>query len=108
MESIWSKTCSLAERAPLQGNITTDVAVIGAGLCGVLIADALQRSGCQVVVLESNRIASGQTRNTTAKITSQHGLIYHRLVTTLGEHRARQYAQANESAIAEYRRIITE
>ena len=108
MESIWSKTCSFAEREPLQGDITADVAVIGAGLCGVLIADALQRSGCQVVVLEATRIASGQTRNTTAKITSQHGLIYHKLITTLGEHKARQYAQANESAIVEYRRIIDE
>ncbi len=108
MESIWSKTCPLAEREPLPGDLAADVAVIGAGLCGILIADALQGAGCQVVVLEANRIASGQTRNTTAKITAQHGLIYHKLITTLGERRAREYAQANESAVAEYRRIIDE
>ena len=73
MDSIWSQTCQIPERAPLEGDIKTEVAVIGAGMAGVLIASALQEAGARVVVLEADRIASGQTRNTTAKITSQHG-----------------------------------
>lgn len=108
MESIWSQTCQIQERPPLPGDTDTEVAVIGAGMAGVLIASALQEAGGRVVVLEANRIASGQTRNTTAKITSQHGLIYQNLTQTLGEDRARQYAMANEEAIREYRRIIAE
>ena len=32
-------------------------------------------------MLEAKTVGSGQTRNTTAKITSQHGLIYHKPVS---------------------------
>lgn len=108
MESIWSNTCPIRERPPLTGDFRTEVAVIGAGMAGVLIAAALQEAGARVIVLEADRIASGQTRNTTAKITSQHGAIYRRLTQLLGKDRARQYAMANEAALAEYRRIIVE
>jgi hypothetical protein len=44
------------------------------------------------------------TKNTTAKITSQHGLIYHKLLTYKGEERARDYAMANQFAIENMRR----
>ena len=108
MESIWTKTCSIPKREPLQKDIKTEVAVIGAGMAGILIAYQLQKAGKQVVILEADRIASGQTKNTTAKITSQHDLIYVNLIQSQGEEKARQYAMANEAAIAEYRRIIEE
>ena len=106
MKSIWSKTCPMRERSTLSGDIQTEVAVIGAGMAGVLIAAALAEAGIRVVVLEADRIASGQTRNTTAKITSQHGAIYRKLTDTFGKDKAQQYAMANEAALAEYRRMI--
>ncbi len=68
----------------------------------------MNRRGVDVIILEANRIGSGQTRNTTAKITSQHGLMYAPLVRDLGEERALQYAKANEKAIDAYRTIIGE
>lgn len=77
-------------------------------MAGILIASFLQAAGKQVVVLEANRIASGQTGNTTAKITSQHGAVYSRLIADLGVKRAQWYAAANQTAIGEYRRLITE
>ena len=107
MESIWTQTCELKPGKPLEGNVKTEVAVIGAGLAGVLIATALQEAGKRVVVLEASRIASGQTRNTTAKITAQHGLICKRLIDTFGKEKALQYARANQAALEEYRRIIS-
>ena len=69
MESIWTKTCSIPKRETLQKDMETEVAVIGAGMAGILTAYQLQKEGKQVIVIEANRIASGQTRNTTAKIT---------------------------------------
>ena len=108
MESIWTKTCRIPKREPLQRDKNTEVAVIGAGMAGILIAYQLQKAGKQVILLEANRIASGQTRNTTAKITSQHGLKYAALLSSHGEDQARQYAMANEEAITAYRQIITE
>ncbi len=108
MESIWTESCLIKEREPLKGNIEAEIAVIGAGLAGLLAASALQKAGRRTIVLEANRIASGQTRNTTAKITSQHGMIYRRLIDTVGKSKARQYAMANEAAVETYRRLIAE
>lgn len=108
MESIWFASCPIERREPLNRNPRTDVAVIGAGITGILTAYKLQKTGKEVVLLEANRIASGQTGKTTAKITSQHGLLYHRLIQDDGEEKARQYAQANENAIAAYRSLVRE
>ena len=108
MYSIWSQNCQIRPRQPLHGDLETEVAVIGAGMAGLLIASALQQDGHRVVVLEANRIASGQTRNTTAKITAQHGMVYRQLMDTLGEVRARQYAMANQAAVQAYRALIAE
>lgn len=108
MESIWFRSCPIEHKEALAQNIKADIAVIGAGMTGILTAYKLQKTGKSVVVLEANRIASGQTGKTTAKITSQHGLLYYRMILDLGEEKARQYAQANEKAIEAYRSLIQE
>ena len=108
MESIWTQTCLIPARSALPGDIQTEVAVIGAGMAGLLIADALQNAGHRVVVLEADRIAGGQTCNTTAKITSQHGLSYQKRIRTFGLEKAKQYAAANEAALGEFRRMVSE
>lgn len=89
-------------------DLNVEAAVIGAGLAGVLIARRLKDKGIQAVVLEADRIGSGQTKNTTAKITSQHGMIYDALIQNFGEVKARQYAQANQQAVEEYEKLIRE
>ena len=106
MESIWSKTEHLPERDTLPGNITVDTAVIGGGMAGILTAYELRRRGIEAVVLEASRVGSGQTKNTTAKITSQHGLCYHRLSKRFGEKKAREYLRRNEDAIQAYGEIV--
>ena len=62
----------IEKREALIGGLKTDAAVIWAGMAGILIAYHLQEGGVQVVVIEADRIAGGETKNTTAKITSQH------------------------------------
>lgn len=74
-------------------------------MAGILTAYLLKQAGMQVVVLEADRIASGQTQNTTAKITAQHGLIYNKLISKQGIETARGYAQANLRAIGQIERI---
>ena len=87
-------------------NIHWDVIVVGGGLAGVLTAYYLKEQGMKVLVLEAKEIASGQTERTTAKITSQHGLKYRKLIQDIGEEKARLYALANEASIREYERLI--
>jgi len=108
MQSIWSLEEEFPKRDSLSGNINTDVAIIGAGMCGLLTAFLLNKRGVDTVVLEANSVASGQTQNTTAKITSQHDIIYDKLINQFGEIKARQYASANQKAITDYANIINE
>ena len=42
MESIWSSTCRLKERATLNGDIQADAVVIGGGMAGILTAYSLR------------------------------------------------------------------
>lgn len=97
-----------AVRAPLQGEVTTEVAVIGGGLAGVLTAYLLQQQGISTVVLECKEAGRGITKNTTAKVTSQHGLIYHKLMMYKGEELAWEYAAANQKALEKYEEIINQ
>ena len=73
--------------------------VVGAGITGLTTALLLQREGRDVVVLEADRVGAGTTGGTTGKVTSQHGLIYGRLIETHGEAVARSYAEANQQAV---------
>jgi glycine/D-amino acid oxidase-like deaminating enzyme len=87
----------------LSGNSQADVAVVGAGIAGLSTALALAERGASVVVIEAGRVASGVTGYTTAKVTSQHGLIYAGLAQHKGEDVARAYAEANEAGLARVR-----
>ena len=80
MDSIWSKTCKRKKRPALSGEIRADVAVIGGGITGILTAWQLEQAGIRTVILEADQIGGGQTKNTTAKITSQHGMFCHRFL----------------------------
>lgn len=106
MKSIWSNSCKLAPFPPLNGNIEVDTAVIGAGLAGILTAYALKERGHKTVVLEAKSVADGQTKNTTAKITCQHGLIYNKMIENHGVKTAKKYAEANLKAIEQYDKLI--
>lgn len=105
-ESVWQQSTVIPGRPELPGNLSTDVAVIGGGLAGILTAHFLEQSGRQCVVLEANRIGSGQTGHTTAKVTSQHGPIYQKLMKYAGRKQAEQYARINQEAIERYKILI--
>ncbi len=106
MASIWTQSTQPPHCPVLPGDKSADAVVIGGGMAGILTAYQLKEAGVEAVVLEADRVGSGQTQNTTAKITSQHGPIYARLLRQLGAEGAGQYARANQRAIGEYRRIV--
>ena len=108
MESIWTLSSSLPSFPSLEGDRKTDVLIIGGGIAGILCAKALQEAGVNYILLESGRICSGVTKNTTAKITSQHGLVYHKLIKQFGHERAQLYLQANQAALGRYKELCRE
>lgn len=103
MQSYWEQTSQPSGFAPLARDIQTDVLIIGGGIAGILCAAQLQNAGVEYALVEAETIGSGITKNTTAKITSQHGLLYDVLIRRFGVEKAKQYLMANEAAIAEYR-----
>ncbi len=105
--SLWSETVhhSLPRHPQLQGDISTEVLVIGGGMAGILCAYHLQRYGLSCVLAEGHTIGSGVTQNTTAKITAQHGLLYDKMRRTYGTEKARQYYRAQTEAIEAFRQL---
>lgn len=105
MHSIWTDTVSPKKFGKLHGDHKTDVLVVGGGMAGVLCAYKLKCAGIDYMLVEKDRLFGGVTCNTTAKITSQHGLCYEKLVKRFGVQKAKLYFDANEEAIAEYRAL---
>lgn len=102
MRSLWNETVSRHEFPMLQNDIKTDVLIIGGGIAGILTAYFLQENGVPCVLVEKDRICSGTTGNTTAKVTFQHGLIYHKILRSSGLEKAEMYLRANRAAFEKY------
>ena len=105
MKSVWQEAASLPSFPKLERDIRTDVLIIGGGIAGILTAYRLKERGIDCVIAEKERICSGVTGNTTAKITSQHGAIYAKLFKNIGAENARKYLLANENALKQYEKM---
>lgn len=105
-ESYWVATTQESNYPALPGDIRVDVAIIGGGIVGITSAFILKEAGVSVAVIEADRVLKGTTGHTTAKITSQHDLIYDRLISELGRGKAKQYAESNQEAIDRIEYIV--
>lgn len=105
MKSIWQTTAKLPSFPQQKENIRTDVLIIGGGIAGILTAYFLHQNGVKYVLVEKDRICSGTTKNTTAKITYQHGLIYHKILKSSGKETAQKYLTANKLAFEKYNKL---
>lgn len=107
MNSLWlSEDLDNKKFENLNKDILTDVCIIGAGIFGLTCGYYLSKSGLKVTVVDKSDIARKTTGHTTAKITSQHSLIYTYLVSTYGEQFAKDYLFANQEAIENIKKII--
>ena len=98
--SYWLDSTPRTDFAPLSGEHMADVCVVGGGICGLTTALLLARAGRSVVVVEADRVVEGVTGYTTAKVTSQHNLVYDHLRRHFGDSGARTYADANQAGLA--------
>lgn len=104
-ESLWSASVNLPKFPRLEEAISTDVLIIGGGMAGILCAYMMEQEGIDYTLVEAKTICSGMTENTTAKLTIQHGLIYHKLIQKFGLEQAQMYRNANQAALQEYEQL---
>ncbi len=105
MESIWKGKIEFPHFPQLQGDMETDAVIVGGGIAGLLTAYHMKKAGITCILLEAKEICGGVTGNTTAKITSQHGLIYAKLLKKYGAQKAKNYWKANEQALRQYEEL---
>ena len=105
MGSVWSANTTLPAFGQLHHDLNTDVLIIGGGLAGLLCAWRLHQLGVDYALTEADVVCGGITKDTTAKITAQHGLIYAKLTRTQGKGAAKTYLEANQTALEQYRTL---
>jgi glycine/D-amino acid oxidase-like deaminating enzyme/nitrite reductase/ring-hydroxylating ferredoxin subunit len=99
MTSLWMETTQDLGLPALEGDLETEVAVIGGGITGVLCALRLAEEGAEVALIEARVIGGGVTGHTTAKLSSLHRLMYADLAQSAGEQTARAHGLANQDGI---------
>lgn len=104
--SYWVESTPKTDYPSLSNDINTDVLIIGGGITGIITAYMLSKSHLNITIVEADRIAMGVTANTTAKITSQHGLLYDYLLNSFGFDKAKGYLDSNEEAIKIIENIV--
>ncbi|MGG4036892.1 FAD-dependent oxidoreductase [Heyndrickxia ginsengihumi] len=95
-QSLWIETETIPHFPTLKEDISVDVAVIGGGIAGITTAYVLMQEGLKVVLIDADELLKGTTGHTTAKITAQHGLVYHELIKHFGKEKAEMYFKANQ------------
>ena len=99
-KSLWLQTAYTKDPYPsLNQDIHCDVCIIGGGLSGIANAYFLAKEGKDVILLEKDTILAGATGNSTGKLTTQHDLVYAKLLKKLGRENAKLYYEANQEAI---------
>ena len=89
--SYWVESTPQTNYPNLSKDIDTDVLIVGGGITGILTAYMLSKSPLNISIVEADKMAMGVTANTTAKITSQHGLLYDYLLNSFGFDIAKGY-----------------
>lgn len=105
-QSYWITSTEETNYPTLKEDVKVDALVIGGGITGITSASLLNEAGLSVVLIDANRICRGTTGHTTAKITSQHNLIYADLIKHFGLEKAQQYATANQHAIKKIHQLV--
>ena len=106
MNSFWIDNFKNRSYDSLNEDLNVDVCIIGGGITGISCGYYLTKNNFKVCILEKDKIMEKTSGHTTAKITSQHGLIYKYLYDSYGEDTAKKYLDSNEEAITNIKNII--
>lgn len=97
--SCWVATADRTGYPQLDSSVHAETVVVGGGIVGLTTALRLLEAGRSVILVEALEIGQQVTGRSTAKITTQHALIYRHLVDTCGLPTARNYTEANSAGV---------
>jgi glycine/D-amino acid oxidase-like deaminating enzyme/nitrite reductase/ring-hydroxylating ferredoxin subunit len=106
--SLWPATSKEPLIPALDKNISADVCIVGAGIAGMTTAYLLAREGKSVVILDKNKIGSGETANTTAHLSNVIDAGYREIEALHGAIGAQLVAQSHTAAIAQIESIVAD
>ncbi len=106
-ESFWLLKNGLIYTYPsVQQNLTTDIIVLGAGITGALLSDALVKEGYKTLLLDKSDIALGSTSATTSMLQYEIDVPLYQLEEKIGSDAAVKCYKAGVAAIRELDDLI--
>lgn len=107
MNSFWISSARNSKKYnKVENDLSCEVCIIGAGMCGLSIGYYLSKSGINTVIVDKDEIGQKTSGHTTAKITLGHNLFYNYLINSFGVNYAKKYFNSNKEAINNIKKII--
>jgi glycine/D-amino acid oxidase-like deaminating enzyme/nitrite reductase/ring-hydroxylating ferredoxin subunit len=104
-KSVWMNTGT--ERSPaLKGNYRADVAIVGAGISGIMTALFLRDAGKSVILLDKSEPPSGESCLTTGHVTEVLDYRFSDLIHKFGQDEASEISAASRRGLELLRRRI--
>ncbi|MFS1514951.1 FAD-dependent oxidoreductase [Bacillus sp. SCS-151] len=109
-KSLWMNFNDMEDFPTLDEHTEVDVVIVGGGITGITSAYLLVNEGFKVAILEADKLFTGTTGHTTAKITAQHSLIYDKFIHSMdiGMNKAKLYYEKNKDALAFIKETVEE
>lgn len=105
-QSLWLQSAFPFQTTSLHNDITCDVCIVGGGLSGIYTAYLLAQAGFDVVLVEARNIAAGATGLATGKLSSQHDVLYSKLLQQFSKEQVMLYYKCQKQAIEQAMQLV--
>ncbi|MEY8707565.1 FAD-dependent oxidoreductase [Bacteroides faecichinchillae] len=93
---------------PLENDLTTDIAIIGSGITGALMAHELCRAGIECCIIDKRSIATGSSAASTALLQYEIDVPLYRMAGIIGEKNAETAYHACLQSITDIKKVLEE
>ena len=107
-ERFWPSQSKSISSSPLNDDTTCEVLIVGAGISGALIADALVKAGLDVIAIDKRAPGCGSTGASTALLLYELDQPLHKLISLVGKTNAVRAYQLGGKAIERIGQLVEE